>query len=163
MPFNPDVTKQAQEIIFSRKKNDTSHPSLYFNNARIQRQSVQKYFGLFLDEKLSFLKHIDVKTKKEAVGVNLTRKLNLLLPRSSLLTGYKCFIRPHLDYGDVIYDQPNLFSLPNKIESVQYNAALAITGAIRGTSKDKLYQELSFESLKKIEDGSGGYVICTKF
>ena len=76
------------------------------------------------------------------------RKLNLLLPRSSLLTVYKCFIRPHLDYGDVIYDQPNLSSLTNKIESVQYNAALAITGAIRGTSKEKLYQELGFESLK---------------
>ena len=76
------------------------------------------------------------------------RKLNRLLPRSSLITIYKCFIRPHLDYGDVIYDQPNLSSLANKIESVQYNAALAITGAIRGTSKEKLYQELGFESLK---------------
>ena len=76
------------------------------------------------------------------------RKLNLLLPRSSLLTVYKCFIRPHLDYGDIIYDQLNLSSLTNKIESVQYNAALAITGAIRGTSKEKLYQELGFESSK---------------
>ena len=76
------------------------------------------------------------------------RKLNLLLPRSSLLTIYKCFIRHHLDYGDVIYDQLNLSSLANKIESVQYNTALAITGAIRGTSKEKLCQELGFESLK---------------
>ena len=76
------------------------------------------------------------------------RKLNLLLPGLSLLTVYKCFIRPHLDCGDVIYDQPNLSSLANKIESVQYNAAFAITGAIRGTSKEKLCQELGFESLK---------------
>ena len=85
-----------------------------------------------------FLEHIDEKIKKATRGVNM-RKLNLLLPRSSLLTVNKCFIRPHLDYGDVIYDQPNLSSLTNKIESVQYNAALAITGAIRGTSKEKLY------------------------
>ena len=76
-----------------------------------------------LDEKLSFLKHIDVKIKKATVVVNLMHKLNLLLPRSFLLTVYKCFVRPHLDYGDVIYDQPNLFSLASKIESVQYNAA----------------------------------------
>ena len=148
MSFNPDITKQAQEFIFSRKKNDTSHSSLYFINAQIERQSVQKHLGLFLDEKLSFLEHIDVKIKKATVGVNLMRKLNLLLPRSSLLTVYKCFIRLRLDYGDVIYDQPNLSSLANKIESVQYNAALAINGAIRGTSKEKLYQELGFESLK---------------
>ena len=58
------------------------------------------------------------------------RERNILLPRSFLLTVYKYFIRPHLDYGDVIYDQSNLSSLTNKIESVQYNAALAITGAI---------------------------------
>ena len=148
MSLNPDIAKQAREIIFSRKKIVTSHPSLYFNNAQIQRQSVQKLLGLFLDEKLSFLEHIDVKIKKATVGIYLMRKLNLLLPRSSLLTICKCFIRPHLDYRDVIYDQPNLSSLANKIESVQYNAALAITGAIRGTSKAKLYQELGFESLK---------------
>ena len=42
----------------------------------------------------------------------------------------------------------NLSSLTNKIESVQYNAALAITGAIRGTSKKKLYQKIAFEYLK---------------
>ena len=75
MSFNPDITKQAQEIIFSRKKNDTSHPSLYFTNARIK--SVQKHFGLFLDEKLWFLEHIDVTINKETVGVNLIRILNL--------------------------------------------------------------------------------------
>ena len=62
--------------------------------------------------------------------------MNLSLPRSSYLTIYKSFVRPHLDYGDVIYDQPNNSSLSDKIESVQYNAVLAITGAIRGTSKD---------------------------
>ena len=35
-----------------------------------------------------------------------------------------------------------------KLNSLQYKAALAITGAIRGTSRDKIYQELGFESLK---------------
>ena len=91
---------------------------------------------------------IDEKIKKATVGVNLICKLNLLLPLSSLLTVYKCFIRHHLGYGDVIYNQPNLSSLTNKVESVQYNVALAIAGAIRGTWKEKLYQELGFESLK---------------
>ena len=68
MAFYPDITKQAQEVIFSRKKIVTS---LYFNNAQIQRLSVQKHLGLFLDEKLSFLEHIDVKIKKATVGINL--------------------------------------------------------------------------------------------
>ena len=71
MSVNPDITKQAQEIIFSRKKNNTSHPSLYFNNTPIQRKSVQNHLGLFLDEKHSFLEHIDEKIKKATVGVNI--------------------------------------------------------------------------------------------
>ena len=46
MSFNPDRTKQAQEIIFSRKKNATTHPSLIFNNSEIKFSSNQKYLGL---------------------------------------------------------------------------------------------------------------------
>ena len=111
------------------------------------RDNIQKHLGLFLDSKLSFFDHINEKTKKATKGVNVIRKMNLLLPRSCLLTIYISFVGPHLDYGDVIYDQPNNSRLSDKIESVQYNAALAITGAIRGTSKEKLYQELGLESL----------------
>ena len=80
--------------------------------------------------------------------VGTIKKLNSVLSRFSLITIYKSFVRPHLDYGDVIYDQPNNQSFADKIESVQYNAALAITGAFRGTSKIRLYKELGFESLK---------------
>ena len=60
----------------------------------------------------------------------------------------KSFVRPHLDYGDVIDDQLNKSCLSDEIETVQYNAALVITGAIRGTLKEKLYQELGLETLK---------------
>ena len=55
---------------------------------------------------------------------------------------------PHLDYGDVLYDQPNHESLCQKIESVKCNAALAIMGGIKGTSQMKLYNELGLEFLK---------------
>ena len=68
--------------------------------------------------------------------------------RQSLLTIYKSFIRPHLDYGDVVYDQPHNETFCSKLESGQYNAALAITGTICGTSQTKLYVELGLESLK---------------
>ena len=74
--------------------------------------------------------------------------MKLSLPRSSLLTIYKSFVRPNLDYGDVIYDQPYNSSFSDKIDIVQHNAVLAITGAIRGTSKEKLYQALGLESLR---------------
>ena len=63
------------------------------------------------------------------------------------LTIYESFIRPHLDYGDFIYDQALNKSLSNTIESIQYKAALAITGAIQGSFREKLYQKLGLEHL----------------
>ena len=74
-------------------------------------------------------------------GIRLLRKLQSILPRTSLLTIYKSFIRPHLDYGDVVYDQPSNDAFSNKLETVQYNAALAITRAIKGTVCEKMYQD----------------------
>ena len=75
-------------------------------------------------------------------------ELSNILSIDALLTIYKSFVRPHLDYGDITYDQPQNESFCNKLESIQYNAALSITGAIRGTSKVKLYKELGLEFLK---------------
>ena len=76
--------------------------------------------------------HINEKISKE---IGVIKKLSNMLPRHSLVTIYKAFVRPHLDYRGILYDQPNNESLCQKIESIQYNAGLAITGAIRGTSQ----------------------------
>ena len=138
MTFNPDLSKQSQEVVFSRKGITTNHATVYFNNDPVIRENFQKHLGLFLDSKLNFSGHINEKIKKATKCINVIRKMNLSLPRSSLLTIYKSFVRPHLDYGDVIYHQPINTSLSDKIESVQYNTMLAITGAIRGTSEEKL-------------------------
>ena len=80
--------------------------------------------------------------------IGLLRKLQIFLPRAALITIYKAFIKLHLDYGDIFYDQAYNMSFHQKLESIQYNACLAITGAIRGTSKETLYQELRLESLQ---------------
>ena len=78
-------------------------------------------------------------------GNGLLRKLKSALSRTSLLTIYKSFITQNLDYGNVVYDQSSNDAFSNKLETVQYNAALAITGAIKGTSREKLYQQLGLE------------------
>ena len=75
------------------------------------------------------------KIRKAKIGVNLIRKQNFILLRSSLLTVYKYFLRPHLDYANAVYDQKNLYQWTNKIKSVQQKAASAITGAIQVNSK----------------------------
>ena len=67
---------------------------------------------------------------------------------------YKTFVRTHMDYCDIIYHQVAkltaagqvLTSLMEEVERVQYRGALAVTGAWRGTSRCKIYEELGWES-----------------
>ena len=109
--------------------------------------STQKHLGLILDEKLNFKDQLRVTLDKANRGISILQKLWHYIPHQSLVTLYKSFIRSYLDFADVIYDQPTNKSFCDKLESLQYNAALSITGAIRGTSKEKLYKELGFEYL----------------
>ena len=149
MSFNPDPNKQAQEVIFSCKIQKSSQPSLIFNNNIVTQSLTQKHLGMFLDTKLDFQEHLKSIFSKVNKTIGLLRKLHHILPRSPLLTIYKSFIRPHLDYGDIIYDQAYNASFHQKLDSIQCNAALAITGAIRVTSKEKLYDKLGLENRSK--------------
>ena len=75
------------------------------------------------------------------------KKPPLFLSQKTFLTVYISFVRPNLDYADIIYDKPLSESFKTNIEMIQYWAALAITGAIKGTSPDRIYQEVGLESL----------------
>ena len=142
MSFNPDRNKQAIEVCFSNKRDKGNYPPLHFNSTNVQVADSQKHLGLILDFKLNFNEHtVSIKI------IDLMKKLSQFLPRKCLLTSYKSFVRPNLDYADIIYDKPINESFKKKIESVQHNAALIITGAIKGTCRDKIYQELGLESL----------------
>ena len=107
--FNPDPNKQATEVIFSRKtsSNNLSHPPIKFNNNDISKYPHQKPLGIALDSKLNFNAHVDQKIKKCNRIIGLIRRLSINLPRNALLTIYKSFVRPHLDYDDILYDKPN--------------------------------------------------------
>ena len=138
MIFNPDLTKQAQEVIFSKKPNKPVHPNLTFNNSQVSQTESQKHLGLILDNKLNFNEHLKGVLDKISKTMGLIRKFQPILPRFSLLTIYKTLVRPHLDCGDMIYNQTYNVSFHRKLESIQYSACLAITGTIRGTSNEKL-------------------------
>ena len=118
MSFNPDLNKQAQEVMFSRKLNEPSHPKIAFNSAPFVSADWQKHLGMYLDKDLNFNLHIKEKMSKAMKGIGVIQKLNKTLPCHSV------------------------------IERIQYKAALAITGAIKGESQSKLYSELDFKSLK---------------
>ena len=102
--------------------------------------------ALFLDEKLSFSKHIKEKITKALKGIAILKFLPKFVTRDILNISYKHYVRPHLDYGDVIYHNQKM-DMMNLIEKIQYNAALIVSGCWQGTNRDKLCCELGSESL----------------
>ena len=79
--------------------------------------------------------------------IGIMKRLLLSISRDSLLTIYKSFVRSHLDYADIMYEKPGNVNFESKLERVQYNACLAITGAIWGTNRGSLFAEVGLESL----------------
>ena len=157
MSFNPDPTKPAEEILFSQKKKPVVHPPLFFNGVEVKRVSEHKHLGLILDPLLNFAAHIKEKSAKARKGIGLIKHLRSYLPTDALIAIYTAHVRSHLDYCDFIFHIPellgnfstnvNLSTHMNKLESLQYQAGLAVTGMWQGTNRDRVYEELGWESL----------------
>ena len=153
MEFNPDPTG----FIFSCKKNSVNHPSLTFNGDSVVKVNEQKHLGLTLEPGLSFEKHLSEKIIKAKKNIGILKQLSKFLPLRTLDQMYEALVRSHLDYCDIIYHIPSithqpplgrtLCSLMEKVERIQYQAALATTGASQGSSRSKIYDELGWETL----------------
>ena len=75
MSFNPDPSKQAQEIIFSRKTKKISRPSFRFNNSIVSQSPYAYCLGIFLDARSTFEEHLKIITTKVNKTLGLLRKL----------------------------------------------------------------------------------------
>ena len=119
MKFNPDITKQAIEIVFSCKYSKTKPNPLTFNGIPVARQSWTKHLGLILDERLAFSEHVKEAIEKAKKGIALMKFLaNKVTPVVLELT-YIMYVKPHLDYGDVIYHDQHSQSM-ELLEIIQY-------------------------------------------
>ena len=140
-------------LILDSKVNEQKHLGLILDS----KVNEQKHLGLIFNSKLSFERHVNEKIMKAKKGIGIIKYLSEFLPIKTLDQMYKALVRSHLDYCDTIYHIPalnsqinlgvTLNSLMEKVESTQYQAALAITGTWQGTNRYKLYEELGWESL----------------
>ena len=69
MSFDPDPTKQAIELLFSRKRSRGAHPPLFFNDQISASANDHKHLGIVLDCKLTFAKHIREIIAKARKGI----------------------------------------------------------------------------------------------
>ena len=147
MHFNSEKT---EEVLFSTKRARLDHPVLVLGTEVIERKVEHKHLGVILDAKLNFQSHVREAISKARKGIGMIKYLSKYVSRDVLDQMYKLYVRPHLDYGDILYHKhdPEITSNITKwLEQTQYLAALAVTGAWRGTSRQRLYEELGWESL----------------
>jgi hypothetical protein len=140
--FSPPKT---EEVIISRKRSSPVHTVAYLNGAPIKRAPHHKHLGLILSQDLSWTEHINELVDKANRRLGIMRTLKFKIDRLSLEKIYMSFIRPLLEYGDVVWDSP-LESL-NALDMVQKNAARIVVGATARSSTDGLYEETAWESL----------------
>ena len=100
---------------------------------------------LFLQSKL-----LDCGDCLHLQSFGLLKYLSKYVSRDVLDQTYKLYVRPHLDYGGIMYhkyDPDVQLNFKQLLEQTQYKAALAVSRAWMGTSRQKLLEELGWETL----------------
>ena len=141
--FNPQKT---ESMIFSRKRIKPHHPNLLMNNTVIANVETHKHLGLILSDDAKWKAQITECLNKAWQRIGILRSLKFLLSRSCLERMYFSFIRPLLEYSDVVWDNCCTY-LKNDIEAVQNEAARIVTGATKLCNINTLLSELSWLSL----------------
>ena len=143
--FNPS---KNESLLISRKINKPIHPPLYMQNVQIQEVSSHKHLGLYFSNDCSWHQHIDYIKQKAWFRIHIMRKLKFKLDRKSLETIYLTFIRPLLEYGDVIWDNCTQYE-KNELDKIQNEAARITTGTTKLVSLDNLYKEVGWQTLHR--------------
>ena len=141
--FNPTKT---EAMLFSRKLNRPHHPPIFMQNHQITEVDSHKHLGLYLSNDCTWHKHINYITEKAWTRINIMRRLKFKLDRKSLEQIYLVFIRPLLEYGDIIWGNC-LQSEKQELEKIQIEAARIATGATKLVSIAALYREIRWDSL----------------
>lgn len=140
--------KKTDSMIFSRKRKSHAYPNLYLNNSKIVTVTSHKHLGITLSDDGKWSEHINNISSRANPKLLIIRRLKYLLDRKSLENIYYSYIRPILEYGNVVWGN---CTEENKIqlEKVQLEAARIVTGAVKGIPHEKLYRETGWETLEQ--------------
>ena len=117
------------------------------NNVLIKEVDCHKHLGLIFNNKGTWSEHIKDISTKAWKRLNIMRKFKFILDRSSLQKIYFTFIRPLLEYADIIWDNCTINETED-IEKIQLEAARIVTGTTKLVSIRELYQETGWEKLE---------------
>ena len=142
--FNPT---KSESMIISRKINKPIHPPLNMFNVMIPTVDVHKHLGILLSKDGSWHNHIGYIKEKAWGRIHILRKLKYTLNRRALETIYISFIRPVLEYSDVVWDNCCNYE-KDELDKIHREVGRIVSGCTRLVSIDDLYSELQWETLR---------------
>ena len=143
--FNPNKTKS---LVISSKREQENHPQLFMDQIPIQEVTSHGHLGLIFNCRGSWTTHIDTMCDKAWKRVCILRKLKFILDRKSLQSIYFTFIRPLLEYADIVWNNCTI-NEEEQIEKIQLEAARIVTGTTKLISLSNLYKEIGWEKLSE--------------
>ena len=146
--FNPNKCKL---MVFCKKTCTPIIPMLYFFNTILENVNSYTYLGLTLDTKLNWSKHTDNVVSKCKLILNIMKQYKYVLSRNTLKIIYILHCRSIIDYAGMLLSNMSIFQM-KRLEGIQYNAMLTVTGSHFGTSEQKLRFDLGWLSVEQLQD-----------
>ena len=132
--------QKCVSMLFSRKQIPTLLPPITLNGTNLKSVYSHKHLGLILTKKMTWSEHILSFTNKAKKRIHLLSAFKYSMSRYALFRCYLSFVRPLLEYADIIFD--NCFKQEKLIiENLQYAALRLVTGAKKGTSRKLLLKD----------------------
>ena len=116
------------------------------NNVLVKNVTDHKHLGVTFSQTGKWHSHIASIVKRAWQRIGILRTLKFHLNRSCLEKLYITFIRPLLEYSDVLWDNCTA-EQSNELEAIQIEAARIVTGATKLCNIAKLYNDLKWDTL----------------
>ncbi|XP_078621296.1 uncharacterized protein LOC144887771 [Branchiostoma floridae x Branchiostoma japonicum] len=143
LSLHPDKCKV---VCIKSDRNNVQLPPIYLLGKIVEQVPFYSHLGVTIHQSLRWTEHVQVVTGKSRKLLGLLRKVSGKLGRQALETAYFALVRPKLEYASALLG--DLASSASRLlEQVQYQAGLLVTGAMKGTPKSNLLQELEWDTL----------------
>ena len=145
-----NITKTEYMIIGSRQRlratTENQIIEVCIEGKKITRVAESKSLGVYIDETLSWKKHMKELSKKIASGIGALKRLMPFISKNTAVIIYKALIEPHFDYcSSVWYGISDRLS--KKLQKLQNRAARVITKSTYDTSAKPLLNSLNWDDL----------------
>ena len=143
--FSPEKTRT---LTFSTRRTKQIYPDLYLNNIKIKETDNHKHLGLTFSNNGKWEEHLDNIGKKTNKRLNMIKQLQFNLDRQTLQTLYFTYVRPLMEYGDIVWNNINE-NQTEFLETIQRTPARLVTGAVRRTKHAAIQNELEWQILAR--------------